>query len=182
MKLRAGCKSLNNCDWRASEKRRVRSKHQADNRDIQGASLTPFAFASRTRNVLAASMSAAAVIALAVYVTAPVAAEPAIVARSQAAVHPIVSGVVKGDLRAARVTLTFRDAGGRLLEVRHPHVARDGAWHAAIPRHAERVLVVIHDDGQVEKALETIVPGRSLRLTALFGGRRTGLVPGLFPY
>jgi hypothetical protein len=94
----------------------------------------------------------------------------------------MIMGMVKGDPRKAHVTLTFRDIHGHVLAVGHPHVARSGAWRASIPQHAVKVLVVVQDDGHMARAVETIVPGRSLRLTAVFGARRGGLVPGLFPY
>lgn len=148
--------------------------------------MTPFAFASKARNLVAVLMSAAAVLAIVAYLTAPVAADPLIVSSYTASRHPVVSGIVKAHSKAemskTRITLVFRDAKGRVIATVHPSIDRHGRWRTAIPQGAARVTVSIRDGGRVTSLTEPIRPGHSLKLTAVLPGNRTGLLPGLFPY
>ena len=148
--------------------------------------MSAFAFVSRTRNFVAVIMSAIAVLAIATYITAPVYAKSSIASAYVAARHPVVSGVVKapskGDARKARVTLVFHDPSGQVIATFHISVDRYGRWHMKIPHGAAKVSVTIVDAGRVMTITEAIHAGHSLALTAVFPGRNTGLLPGLFPY
>lgn len=145
-----------------------------------------FAFTGRARNALAVAMSLAAVLAIAAYVTAPVSAQPSFIARFRASKHPVVRGVVKSQPRVAprsiHVVLIFKDRKGAKVRTRRLRVNRHYRWHAAIPRRAAVVIVVVHDHGRVARHREHLKRGRSLRVTAVFPAPREGLLPGVFPY
>jgi hypothetical protein len=144
------------------------------------------AFPGRMRNLTAVVMSLFAVLAVATYATAPVSASASISAAYVAARHLVVSGVVKSsstaDARTIRVTVGFRDSKARVIVELHLHADGHGRWQVRIPRGAVQVTVLIQEGGHGAKITKALHAGHSLKLTAVFPGRLSGLLPGLFPY
>ncbi|HEX8958381.1 MAG TPA: hypothetical protein VF770_01010 [Solirubrobacterales bacterium] len=148
--------------------------------------VNPLAFEGRIRNLGAVLLSATAVLAIAAYITAPVSARPLFAASYSSARHPMVVGTVKAaspsQARHAHMTLVFRNAQGRVIEVRHASPNRHDRWHVAIPPGAATVTVVVRDEGKVTRLTEQIKPGQSLEITAVLPSNGASLPPGLFPY
>jgi hypothetical protein len=143
-------------------------------------------FANQPRNVVAAAMSLAAIVALLAYVSAPGAANGSISMAYISASHAVVSGVVKSssssETEEAFVSLVFRNSKGAVIATLHPFVGKSGRWQVRIPHGASKTTITITEFEQRALLTERVRAGHSIKVTAVFPGRTTGLLPGLFPY
>jgi hypothetical protein len=143
-------------------------------------------FASQPRNVVAAAMSLAAVLVLVAYVSAPGAATASISTAYISASHPVILGVVKSsssdETLEAYVTVVFRNSKGAVIATLHPFVGKNGRWRVRIPHRATKTTITITEFERGTQLTERVRAGHSTKVTAVFPGRTTGLLPGLFPY
>jgi hypothetical protein len=143
-------------------------------------------FANQPRNVVAAAMSLAAVVVLLAYVSAPGAANGSISTAYISTSHAVVSGVVKSssssETEEAFVSLVFRNSKGAVIATLHPFVGKNGSWQVRIPHGASKTTITITEFEQRALLTERVRAGHSIKVTAVFPGRTTGLLPGLFPY
>jgi len=148
--------------------------------------VTPVAFPNRVRNLAAVLLSAAALLAIAAYLTAPVSAKPKLTTSYSASDHPMVVGTIEASspaaLRRARVKLLFWDGRHRAVGVKRPSPDSQGKWRARIPSRARSVTIVVREEGQVVKQTDPIRPGQSLKVAEVLPGNGGALLPGLFPY
>jgi hypothetical protein len=143
-------------------------------------------FANQPRNVVAAALSLAAVLVLFAYVSAPGAANGSISTAYISASHPVVSGVVKSssgdETREAYVSVVFRNSKGAVIATLHPFVGKNGRWQVRIPHGATKTTITVTEFEHRVQLTERVRAGHSIKVTAVFPGRTTGLLPGLFPY
>jgi hypothetical protein len=143
-------------------------------------------FANQPRNVVAAAVSLAAVLALLAYVSAPGAANGSISTAYTSASHAMVSGVVKSssssETEEAFVSVVFANSKGAPIATLHPFVGKNGRWQVRIPHGATKTTITITEFEHRAQLTERIRAGHSIKVTAVFPGRTTGLLPGLFPY
>jgi len=145
-------------------------------------------FRSPVRVLLAAACSLLAVGAVAAYTTAPVAENPSLNATyslARSTEHGAVQGVVKSAgkiARTARVVVAPYSRNGRALRVKRMRVNRHGRFFASLQAEAASVTVTIRVGARTVRATFKVVRGRTINLTAVFPPRRSGLIPGLFPY
>jgi hypothetical protein len=147
------------------------------------------AFRSRTTNVLTALSSICAVLALIAYVAVPVSAKPAMSGKPVAAgatAPPQVSGVVNsagGPVANALVLVRVRDAAGNVLIRVRVRTDAQGHFSVTLPASADHLRVIVATPGgrSATKVFD-VPPGRSLSVTTVFPSRRSGLLPGVFPY
>jgi hypothetical protein len=134
----------------------------------------------------AAALSLAAVLVLFAYVSAPGAASGSISTAYISASHPVVSGVVKSSSSSetleAYVTVLFRNSKGAVIATLHPFVGKNGRWQIRIPHRATKTTITITEFERGAQLTARVRAGHSIKVTAVFPGRTTGLLPGLFPY